>query len=159
MQQFAHSAVASPRKQTRDAGGLKLRTNAGEIVLLRKQRSHANFMAGALMVNGETFDEDFWHGQPRCVNQLKNSQDLSLWITALFAQRMDTPKPCTGPHRLRHPFLCVFGASLRKARPSPRTATVPLRSHCRPDKLHPRPSAFTPTPRFERLQNERQRPF
>ena len=115
MQQFAHSAVASPRKQTRDAGGLKLRTNAGEIVLLRKQRSHTNFMAGALMVNGETFDEYFCPGQPRCVNQLKNSHDLSLWITAFFAQRMDTPKPCTGPHRLRHPFLCVFGAFPRKA--------------------------------------------
>jgi hypothetical protein len=46
-------------------------------------------MATALMMNGQSFYEYFCPGQTRCMNQLKNPHDLSLWITALFAQRRD----------------------------------------------------------------------
>ncbi len=37
VQQFAHPAVTDAREQAGDACGLKLRTNADEIVLLGKQ--------------------------------------------------------------------------------------------------------------------------
>jgi hypothetical protein len=63
--------------------------NGGEIVLLREQRCHADFMATALMMNGQTLYEYFCPGQARCMNQLKNPHDLSLWITAFLAQRRD----------------------------------------------------------------------
>jgi hypothetical protein len=46
-------------------------------------------MATALMMNGQTFYEHLCSGQARRMNQLKNPHDLSLWITALFAQRRD----------------------------------------------------------------------
>ncbi|WP_240975886.1 hypothetical protein [Paraburkholderia aromaticivorans] len=46
-------------------------------------------MATALMMDGQSFYEYFRPGQTRCMNQLKNPHDLSLWITAFFAQRRD----------------------------------------------------------------------
>ncbi|WP_238535672.1 hypothetical protein [Paraburkholderia phytofirmans] len=46
-------------------------------------------MATALMMDGQSFYEYFCAGQTRRMNQLKNPHDLSLWITALFAQRRD----------------------------------------------------------------------
>jgi len=42
---------------------------------------------------------------------------------------------------------------------SEKTATVPPRSHCREETLHRRPSTFTPSPRRNRLWNERYRPL
>jgi len=77
-------------------------------------------MAGALMMNGETFDKYFCPGQPRCVNQLKNPHDLSLWITAFFAQRMDAP---TGKHRPQSTsasILVYWRSHSREAPSSPR---------------------------------------
>jgi len=43
------------------------------------------------MMNRKPLYQHLCPGQSRCVNQLKNSHDLSLWITAFFAQRMDMP--------------------------------------------------------------------
>jgi hypothetical protein len=53
MQQLAHPAVLDAREQAGDARSLKLSTNVEEIVLLRKQRRNADFMAAALMMNCE----------------------------------------------------------------------------------------------------------
>ncbi|WP_147394144.1 hypothetical protein [Paraburkholderia sp. BL23I1N1] len=39
------------------------------------------------------------------MNQLKNSHDLSLWITALFAQRMDMPTSKYRSLKKRHPII------------------------------------------------------
>lgn len=76
--------MAGLRKQAGDARGLKLRADIDEIVLLRKQRCNTDFMATALMMNGETFYKYFCPGKSRCMDQLKNSHDLSLWTTAFW---------------------------------------------------------------------------
>ena len=55
VQQFAHLAVVDAREQAGDAGGLKLRVNVGEIILLWKQRCNTDLMAPALMINREPF--------------------------------------------------------------------------------------------------------
>ncbi|MFM0078512.1 hypothetical protein P0D72_06425 [Paraburkholderia sediminicola] len=39
------------------------------------------------------------------MNQLKNSHDLSLWITAFFAQRMGTCRPESTTPQSRHPII------------------------------------------------------
>jgi hypothetical protein len=66
------------RKAAHDAGRVEFRANVGEIVLLRQQRSHTDFMPGTLMMNCKPFDEYFRPRQSWCVNQLKNPHDLSL---------------------------------------------------------------------------------
>jgi hypothetical protein len=69
------------------------------------------------------------------VNQLKNSHDLSLWISALFAQRMEMPtsRPTnSGPKKHPHPIIVYlarpfFGMSpgrSKKQRQFRREATV-----------------------------------
>jgi hypothetical protein len=97
VQQLSHPAVANLGKQTRDPRRLKFRVNGGEIVLLWEQRRHADFMATALMMNGQSFYKYFCSGQARCMNQLKNPHDLSLWITAFFAQRRDAAPVIADP--------------------------------------------------------------
>jgi hypothetical protein len=65
-------------------------------------------MAAALMLNRETLYEYFCPGKSRCMNQLKNSHDLSLWITAFFAQRMDKPTCKYRPQKtvgIHHRFI------------------------------------------------------
>src|SRR5258708_21964084 len=94
------------------------------------------------------------------MNQLKNSHDLSLWITAFFAQRMGTCRPESTTPQSRHPIIVHLARPFRGTQPRLRkTATVPPRSHYREETLHRRPSTFPPSARFHRLCNERYRPF
>jgi hypothetical protein len=54
VQQLAHPAMTHRGEHTGDAGSLKLGPDVGEVVLLRKQRCHADFMTVALVKNGKT---------------------------------------------------------------------------------------------------------
>jgi hypothetical protein len=78
VQQFADPAVPHIGKTAHDTRRRELGSNSDEVVLLRQQRSHADFVSGTLMVNRKTFYEYFCPGQSWCVNQLKNPHDLSL---------------------------------------------------------------------------------
>ncbi|WP_166678905.1 hypothetical protein [Paraburkholderia sp. BL6665CI2N2] len=68
-------------------------------------------MATALMMNGQSLYEYFCAGQTRCMNQLKNSHDLSLWITALLRSGgmppplLQTPNNVGIQHRMARSFL------------------------------------------------------